>query len=138
MSGTAAVNTNLINVLQTDLQTYKNAITNTQSLVAQKNDLTAEVRDLTLQMKELDRVEQTYEKEYLDRKHSPAEKKAWGLNSAQDFALAAFYFSYFFFAAVFTLYATINSAAKLYTLLTLVVTFFMIGLLMTFAIINYG
>lgn len=111
------------------------------TLQAQKDALTADVRDLELRMKELERVEQTYEKEYLDKKHYPAKKGLLyrlGLHSVQDFTIAAFCMSYLFFAIVMILYAMIVSTSKFTTFFIMLFTMIILGLLFGFALIRFG
>lgn len=127
----------LINTLQSDLNTYKLAITNTQALASQESTLTTEVRDLSLQMKELDRVEQTYDQEYLEKKHHPA-KKSMKFTSVQEFTLAAFYISYLFFSLVFIMYAMNKSTSPLFTLFVSFGVFFILGTGITAAIMRFG
>jgi hypothetical protein len=111
------------------------------TLQAQKDALTADVRDLKLRMKELERVEQTYEKEYLDKKHYPANRGILyklGLHSIQDFTIAAFIISYVFFAIVMILYATMISTSKFTTFFIMLVTMIVLGLLFGLALIRFG
>ena len=113
----------------------------TQTLQAQKSALETEVRDLQLQMKELERVEQTYEKEYLDKKNYPADKGLFyklGLHSVQDFTIAVFCVSYVFFAVVMILYGTMVSNTKFTTFFIMFLVMIVIGLLFGFALIRYG
>lgn len=113
----------------------------TQTLQAQKSALETEVRDLQLQMKELERVEQTYEKEYLDKKNYPADKGLFyklGLHSVQDFTIAVFCVSYVFFAVVMILYGTMVSNTKFTTFFIMFLVMIVLGLLFGFALIRYG
>lgn len=135
--GTGAADIVLINKLQSDLTAYKLATTNTQGLAGQQGALSAEVHDLNLRMKELDRVEQTYEKEYLDNRDHPA-KKSKQFGSVQDFTLAAFCFSYIFFSIVFILYAMMHSQSKFSTFVGALTMCGLVGTLIVTAIIRFG
>jgi hypothetical protein len=111
------------------------------TLQAQKDALKADVRDLELRMKELERVEQTYEKEFLDKKHYPANRGflyKLGLHSLQDFTIAAFILSYVFFAIVMILYAMMVSTSKFTTFFIMLITMIVIGLLFGLALIRFG
>lgn len=113
----------------------------TPTLQAQKDALKVDVRDLQLQMKELERVEQTYEKEYLDKKHYPANKGflyKLGLHSVQDFTIATFLMSYLFFAIVMILYAMKISNSKFTTFFIMLISMIVLGLLFGFALIRLG
>ena len=110
-------------------------------LQAQKNTLETEVRDLQLRMKELERVEQTYEKEYLDKKQHPANKGILyhiGLHTAQDFTIALFCISYLFFSCVMIMYATIFSTSKFITFFITTIVMVVIAQIFGIMLITYG
>ena len=122
-------------------QSYLDLKSQRQPLLNQRDSLKAEARELQFKINEINRIEETYDQEYLDRKTNPPRKGVFaslGLRNTQDWVLAMFYFFYGIFTLIFTLYAIRFSVKKTWAALFIVSIMFSIGVFFTMGLVYYG
>lgn len=97
-------------------QQYSDLKAQRQPLLDQRVVLQEKERDREQILGELNRMEETYDTEFLERKASPAVNPAMrilGLNTTQDKAVAFFYFAYVLFSVAVILYFLRVSTQKI-------------------------
>jgi hypothetical protein len=135
MSGPSGSQTAIITSLFTDLPNkfalYLPQASSSSSYSSESKLLDNQVQDLNLKIQELDRLEQTYDREFLDRKKNPIKKGIFyrlGLRTTEDWVLTYFFFSYIMFI-VFLLINILKHSPKKVVASALVIG---IGLLVGF------
>ena len=94
---------------------YSTQSPNNASYMADSKNLDNKIQALNLQLQDLDRQEQTYDREFLDRKNNPPKKGylyRMGLRTTEDFVFAYFLFSYFFFFFILLIIVQLYSTTR--------------------------
>jgi len=92
-------------------------------------------------LNELNRIEETYDADYLERKAAPPQRSIMtilGLKTTQDKTIALFYLAYVLFSIAFTLYIIRLSTKKIIAGSFILVILTGIGILLTLGLVNYG
>ena len=125
--------------IQTTYTTYSTALSTNTDIIAQQSDIKKQIDEKTLILNELNRVEGTYDRDYLDRRVSPPAKSFFGkmgLSTTQDWALAFFFFAFLTMTAVILVLLLLHSTQKLrlgvFTLLVTGALTFLFALLIRF------
>ena len=133
--------TPLINDMQSSYLTYKQNIPNYELTQMETNNLQEQLLELNRQTEELERVEQTYDREFLDRVSAPPLKKGllqgYGLVTTQDWVMAMFVIAYFTFSMSLILLFVVKSEAKLKAFFVAVSIIIILGTFMGLLIIKY-
>jgi len=129
---------NLINVeIQQAYLAYKAKFPSYDQSTSTLAELQNELDGLNRKKEELDRVEQTYDREFLDRVNSPPPAKGifkqFGFVTTQDWVIALFLMAFFSFSICLILFFVVHSEAKLkafgVAISIIIVLGFMLGLL---------
>jgi hypothetical protein len=111
------------------------------TLLEQKANLAVEVRDKEQMLRELNRMEETYDEEFLERKGSPPKTSLTsiaGLHTTQDKAIASFYLAYVLFSLALTVYFIRVSSKKMLAAVFILTVLGVMGALITLGIVYYG
>ena len=95
--------------------TFSMQTSSSNTVLSDSTELDRQVQDLNLQIQKLNRQEETYDREFLDRKNNPAERGLFykiGLRTTEDWVIAYFLFSYLIFFLLALLYVLIYSTKK--------------------------
>ena len=102
--------------IQTTYADYSTALSTNTDILSQQSDIQKQIEEKTLILNELNRVEGTYDRDYLDRRVTGPVKSFFGkmgLSSTQDWALAFFFAAFITMVAVILILLLINSTQKL-------------------------
>jgi len=129
--------TPLISEIQQSYLTYKSNVPFYEESKSTTTELQDELNDLNRKKEELERVEQTYDREFLDRINAPPPAKGifkqFGIVTTQDWVIALFLMAFFSFSICLILLFVVKSEAKLkafgVALAIIIVLGFMLGLL---------
>jgi len=111
------------------------------TLLEQKGKLSSEVRDKEQMLRELNRMEETYDEEFLERKGNPPKTSLTsiaGLHTTQDKTIAFFYLAYVLFSVALTLYFIRVSTKKMLAALFILTILGVLAALITLGIVYYG
>lgn len=107
----------LINEMQSVYLTYKKNVPNYELSQEEIVNLQAQLLELNRQTEELERVEQTYDREFLDRVNAPPPTKGflqkYGLVTTQDWVMSMFLLAFITFSMSLILLFVVHSQAKL-------------------------
>jgi hypothetical protein len=99
----SSMKASILNLLVTLPSIYSTYSANNNSLGTYSSETTSlnnEIKELNLKLRDLDRQEQTYDREFLDRKQNPSTSGIFyriGLRTTEDWVMAFFFFSYILF-----------------------------------------
>lgn len=96
--------------------TYAMQSSSNNSISTDSVELDKQVQDLNLQLQKLNRQEETYDREFLDRKNNPPERGLFykvGLRTTEDWVIAYFLFSYTIFFLLGLTYVLMYSTKKI-------------------------
>ena len=137
-----STNVNQLMVTTSDkFQQYLSIKSQRQPIINQNTEVQTELRDKQQILNELNRMEETYDEDYLERKAAPTQRSIMttlGLKTTQDKAIALFYLAYVLFSIAFTLYIIRLSTKKIIAGSFILVILTGIGILLTLGIVNYG
>jgi len=126
---------------QTAFDRYNSSNTNVQPLLDQRNHVGSSLRDKQHRLNELNQLDETYTKTYLDFKENPVKGGIFykfGLRTTQDWTIAFFYLSFIVFSVVILLYTFVTSVQKIYAVAFVFTCLCIFGLLTTTWITYYG
>lgn len=126
---------------QTAFDAYIAAKSNVQPLLDQQAQLLSVARDSVHRLNELNQLDETYTKTYLDFKENPPVGgifSKYGLRSTQDWVIALFYLSLLVFSVVILLYVFVNSTQKIFAAATTFTLLCVFALIITNFIAYYG
>jgi hypothetical protein len=126
---------------QTAFDAYIAAKTNVQPFLDQQTKLTNAARDSVHRLNELNQLDETYTKTYLDFKENPPSGGIFakhGLRTTQDWVIALFYLSLVVFSIVILLYAFVKSTQKIFAVATIFTLLAIFALVVTNFIAYYG
>lgn len=126
---------------QTAFDNYNSLIANVQPLLDQRNSLGSVVREKQHRLNELNQLDETYTKTYLDFTENPVKGGIFykfGLRTTQDWTIAFFYFSYLVFSVILLLYIFVTSSQKIYASAIVFTCLCIFGLISTTWIMYYG
>ena len=136
--------TNSLQMVQSakaNYDTLRTAQAAQSGLLAQKDALEAKVRGQQKLLQEVSRIEETYDKDYLDRKRAGPRTSAFGkigMANTQDWAIFLYFLSYGLFSAAILVYATYLSTRKIATFLFFGILMLIFGLFSLLMIRYYG
>jgi len=137
-----ATNTNqLLASTATTFQQFMSLKTQRQPIVDDNTKAQAVLHEKQQILNELNRIEETYDADYLERKATPSQRSIMtllGLKTTQDKAIALFYLAYVLFSISLTLYIVRLSTKKIIAGSFILVILTGIGILLTLGVINYG
>ena len=110
----SSIQTNLLGI-QYVYGTYMNNLPNITPYQQESETLALEVSELDRKLQELDRIEEVYDREFLDRKKNPSSfglLSKVGLQTTQDWVLAFFFLSYIIFSVLFIVMIVIGAENK--------------------------
>jgi hypothetical protein len=111
------------------------------SYLNESDSLDKQLQKLNLQLQELTRQEETYDREFLDRKQNPPNRGIFykvGLRTTEDWVIAYFFFSYMMFVIVLLTYVLIYSTKKVYAAAAIIGTGILFGVISTFLLYRYA
>jgi len=100
MSTPTAQITSLFTNLPNLYSTYSTQVPNTITYTQESRELDVKIQGLNLELQQIERQEETYNREFLDRRQNAPPKGTlylMGLRTTEDFVFAYFFFSYFMF-----------------------------------------
>jgi hypothetical protein len=137
-----STNTNsLLADTATRFQQYMDLKSQRQTIIDQNTQVQATMHDRQQILNELNRMEQTYDEDYLERKAAPPQRSIMtilGLKTTQDKAIALFYLAYVLFSIAFTLYIVRLSTKKIIAGSFILLILTGVGILLTLGLVNYG
>jgi hypothetical protein len=136
-----AIITAQIQSAQTAFDSYIATKTIIQPLLDQQVKLTSDARDNVHRLNELNQLDETYTKTYLDFKENPPSGGIFakhGLRTTQDWVIALFYLSLVVFSIVILLYAFVKSTQKIFAVATIFTLLAIFTLVVTNFIAYYG
>ena len=110
-------------------------------LSSDMNNLQDEITDLKGQLSILDAQEETYNEMYINAKGNPTNFSLFsklGLRTTQDWVFGYFYFSYILFSVLLILSFVKESQQKIFGGLFMLGTTFVVGVLITTALVAYA
>jgi len=129
----------------TDLQyifvVYLANLPNMASYKAESTALLEEASELDRQLQEYDRIENAYDREFMDRKNNPVSRGFFtnmGLLTTQDWVLAFFFLSYIIFSIVIFIKIVLNAGDKMKASAFVFVITCVLGITMTSIISTYA
>lgn len=120
---------------------YSTQSSSSSSYSSESDNLDKQIQKLNLQLQELTRQEETYDREFLDRKKNPSNTGIFyrvGLRTTEDWVLAYFFLSYFLFIFTLLIYVLIYSSKKVYAAAAVVGTGILFGVISTFLLYRYA
>ena len=127
--------------VQSSFDNYIAAKNNVQPLLEQKSKLENDARDRVHRLNELNQLDETYTKTYLDFKENPPSGgifAKYGLRSTQDWVIALFYLSLVVFSIIILLYTFVKSTKKIFAAATVFTVLCIFTLIITTFIAYYG
>lgn len=137
----AAEVTDLFFNLPGKFEQYSLQAPNAQKYTGENAKLLDTQIELNKQLEDIHRKEQTYDREFLDRRATPPKPGMFdmlGLQTSQDWSIFLLYFSYFFFSIILFLNAILYSSKKLIAGLAAVSFSFVMGMIGTLMIHRYA
>lgn len=131
----------LLVTTSTNFQGYITLKAQRQPIIDNNIKVQSDLHDTEQILNELNRMEETYEEDYLERKAAPSQRSIMtilGLKTTQDKVIALFYLAYVLFSIAFTLYVVRLSTKKIIAGSFILVILTGLGILFTLGIINYG
>ena len=116
----SSIKASITNLLITLPSMYSSYSLNINSLGAHNTETTNlnnEIKELNLKLHDLDRQQQTYDREFLDRKQNPSTSGIFyrvGLRTTEDWVMAFFFFSYILFVFVCLINVLLYSQTKIF------------------------
>ena len=113
----AAPITSLGPTLRNQYAIYSTQSPNNASYLADSKNLDNKIQGLNLQLQQINRQEETYDREFLDRKSNPSKKGflyRMGLRTTEDFVFAYFFFSYIIFFFILLVTVQLYSTTKVF------------------------
>jgi hypothetical protein len=141
-SGTLQANINSLFINLPNL--YSIYSTQSSSAASYMNDSTVldkEIQGIHLQIQELDRQEQTYDREFMDRKKEPAKTGIFsriGLRTTEDFVMTYFFFSYLMFFLMVLINVLVYSTKKVFAVGMVIGVGMLFGFLSILLIYRYA
>ena len=126
---------------QTAFDNYNASSTNVQPLLNQRGLIEPQVREKQHRLNELNQLDETYTKTYLDFTENPIKGGIfyrYGLRTTQDWTIALFYLSFTIFSIVILLYVFVTSVQKIYAIAFVFTGLCIFGLISTTWIAYYG
>ena len=131
----------LLVTTSTNFQGYITLKAQRQPIIDNNIKVQSDLHDTEQILNELNRMEETYEEDYLERKAAPSQRSIMtilGLKTTQDKVIALFYLAYVLFSIAFTLYIVRLSTKKIIAGSFILVILTGLGILLTLGIVNYG
>jgi len=103
--------------------------------------LDKEIQGIHLQIQELDRQEQTYDREFMDRKKEPVKTGIFsriGLRTTEDFVMTYFFFSYLMFFLMVLINVLVYSTKKVFAVGVVIGVGMLFGFLSILLIYRYA
>ena len=100
MAGPTAQITSLFTTLPNLYSTYSTQVPNAMTYTKESRELDAKIQGLNQEKQALNRQEETYDREFLDRQEAAPRKGIiylMGLRTTEDWVFAYFFFAYFMF-----------------------------------------
>jgi hypothetical protein len=141
MSGATAQITSLFTNLPNLYAIYSTQVPNTIIYRTESQKLDKEIQGLNLQKQELNRQEETYDREFLDRRAAAPPKGIlylMGLRTTEDWVFAYFFFSYFMFFLLLLITVLIYSEKKSYGSAIVVGAGLIFGVLSLYLLYRYA
>lgn len=141
MSGPTAQITSLFTNLPNMYSTYSTQVPNTITYTKDSQELDAKIQGLNLEKQELNRQEETYDREFLDRRASAPPKGIlylMGLRTTEDWVFVYFFFSYFMFFLLLLITVLMYSEKKSYGSAIVVGAGLIFGLLSLYLLYRYA
>jgi hypothetical protein len=123
---------------------YPNYLSNIQNKIPNqlaRNTLTSELSDTNRALEEYDRVEEVYDREFIDRTENPPSVGLFsnlGLITTQDWVLAYFYISYILFSILFFIVTIKSVKHKMPAAIFILFITFIVGVLITTMITKFA
>jgi hypothetical protein len=133
--------TSLFITLPNQYSIYSAQSSNSGSYMADSRNIDNNIQALNLQLQDLDRQEQTYDREFLDRKNNPSKKGFFhkiGLRTTEDFVLAYFFFSYVMFFLILFIMIQFYSTTRVYASALVVAAGLIFGFLTLYLMYRYA
>lgn len=140
MSVQENIKSNLLGI-QYIYATYLHNLPNIAPYQTESDTLALELSEVNRKLQELDRVEEVYDREFLDRKKNPTSFglfSRYGLQTTQDWVLAYFFLSYVFFSVIFFITLLMNARNMLKASIFAFCVVGTIGALITTMITRYA
>ena len=136
----SSIQTNLLGI-QYVYGTYLNNLPNITPYQQESETLAIEVSELDRKLQELDRIEEVYDREFIDRKKNPSSfglLSKVGLQTTQDWVLAFFFLSYIIFSILFIVMIVMGAEKKMKGLIFAFCVTGVSGVLITLMISRYA
>lgn len=120
---------------------YLYNLPNIASYESEGNTLAIEAEGINRKLQEFDRIEDTYDREFIDRKKNPTQFgliSNTGLLTTQDWILAFFFISYAIFTVLLFITIIINAEKKLKAAVFVFCVTGVLGILITSMILRYA
>ena len=131
----------LVAELQNLYSSYSTQASSISSYLPESDNLDRQIQKQNLQLQDLTRQEETYDREFLDRKQNPSNTGIFyriGLRTTEDWVFAYFFFSYMIFVLILLLYVLRHSTKKIYAVATVTGIGILFGILSTFLLYRYA
>jgi hypothetical protein len=141
MPGESEAIQSLFITLPNQYATYSARSSNTVSNTVESKTLDDQIQKLNLQIQDIERKEQTYDREFLDRKSNPPKKGFFhsiGLRTTEDFVFAYFFFSYLIFFLMMFIIILIYSTRKIIAGALVIGAGLILGFLILFLLYRYA
>jgi len=114
---------------------------NQSQTVNDTKDYEAQIAQLNLQIQDLERQQQVYDREFLDRKGNPSKLGIFarlGLRTTEDWVLAFFFFSYILFFTMILIAGLMYSQKKMFYASIIISFALLFGFLTLFLMYRYA
>lgn len=130
----------LNNTLPALYDSYAKQITNSSSLIQQKDSLQSSVKSLQVKKKDIDTSSDTYHREFLDRITGTTRGffQRFGISTLQDWLILILYVLYGSICIIVFIIAVVASPQKILAGFAILSTSIFIGIMITGIIIRYG
>ena len=131
----------LVAELQNLYSSYSQQASSISSYLPESDNLDRQIQKQNLQLQDLTRQEETYDREFLDRKQNPSNTGIFyriGLRTTEDWVFAYFFFSYMIFVLILLLYVLRHSTKKIYAAAAVTGIGTLFGILSTFLLYRYA
>jgi hypothetical protein len=130
----------LNNTLPALYDSYAKQITNSSSLIQQKDSLQSSVKSLQVKKKDIDTSSDTYHREFLDRTTGTTRGffQRFGISTLQDWLILILYVLYGSICIIVFIIAVVASPQKILAGFAILSTSIFMGIMITGIIIRYG